>query len=91
MEESKTTKEMKPSYDELKNYVNQLMMQRNELVEKYREVTSAVNKLPWLFKVLKYEQFFSTETVDKAIKEISSMLFYEEPEEQEEANNKEDE
>ena len=69
MEESKKKVNVapeEPTTEQLKNYVNQLMAQRNELAKQLGEITSAVNKLPWLFKVLKYDMFFDTTTVEKA-------------------------
>ena len=78
--ESKEIK--KPSYEELNNFCNQLMMQNRELGRKLNEVGSAVTKLPFLFNVLNYSNLFDKETVDEAVFEIKELLFYKEPEEE---------
>lgn len=77
--ESKEIK--KPSYEELNNFCNQLMMQNRELGRKLNEVGSALTKLPFLFNVLNYSNLFDKETVDEAVFEIKELLFYKEPEE----------
>ena len=71
----------KPSYEELNNFCNQLMMQNRELGRKLNEVGSALTKLPFLFDVLNYSKLFDKETVDEAVLEIKELLFYKEPEE----------
>lgn len=68
-EEKKT-----PSYDDLKNYCNQLLMQRNQLAEKLNQITNVLNKLPWLFKVLEYSKMFNEAFVGECINEIELML-----------------
>lgn len=73
-----------PSYDDLKNYCNQLLMQRNQVVEKFNQVTNVLNKLPWLFKVIENDKMFSRPFVTKCISEIELILTP--PEASEEAN-----
>lgn len=63
-----------PSYDDLKNYCNQLLMQRNQLAEKLNQITNVLNKLPWLFKVLEYSKMFNDTFVGECINEIELML-----------------
>lgn len=71
----------KPTYEELNNFCNQLMMQNRELSRKLNEVGSALTKLPFLFNVLNYNTLFDKATVSKAVAEIKDLLFYE-PEEE---------
>lgn len=78
--ESKEVK--KPTYEELNNFCNQLMMQNRELGRKLNEVGSALTKLPFLFNVLNYSTLFDKETVDEAVLEIKELLFYKEPQEE---------
>lgn len=63
-----------PSYDDLKNYCNQLLMQRNQLAEKLNQITNVLNKLPWLFKVVENYKMFSEVFVSNCINEIELML-----------------
>lgn len=76
-EEGTNTNDMntdKPSYDQLKNWCDQLMMQRNQLAARLTQVTEVVNKLPWLFKVIENETMFSTAFVDSCVKEIQYIM-----------------
>ena len=41
-----------PTKEQLKNWCDQLMMQRNQIAERLNQVTDVLNKLPWLFKVI---------------------------------------
>lgn len=59
-----------PSYEQLKNWCNQLMMQRNQVAEKLTQVTDVINKLPWLFKVIEHRDAFDYDFVDMCAKEI---------------------
>ena len=64
----------KPTYEQLENWCNQLLMQRNQVAKELRQVTDIVNKLPWLFKVLENKDFFSGEFLDTCIKEIVDIM-----------------
>lgn len=81
MEEQKVKTEKRsdekriPTYEDLKNYCNQLMMQRNQLAEKLEQVTSVLTRIPWLFKVLENASKFSDETVKKSAEQIEFILF----------------
>ena len=79
---------VKPSYEELKNWCDQLMVQRNQLSQKLQQVTSVVNKLPWLFEVVNHREAFPSEFVDMCIKEIEMIMTppQEESEEESEEN-----
>lgn len=76
----------KPSYEELKNYCSQLLMQRNQVAEDLNRITSIVNKLPWLFEVVKAESAFDPKFVRQCIEEIETILTP--PKEEQEEDNK---
>lgn len=86
MEEKKINQEKqeikKPTYEELNNFCNQLMMQNRDLSRRLNEVGSALTKLPFLFNVLNYNTLFDKDTVGRAVAEIKDLLFYDEPEEE---------
>ena len=63
-----------PTVEELKNYCSQLLMQRNELATKLKEVTAMLNKLPWLFEVVKNDKFFDVEFVERCVEEIKLLV-----------------
>lgn len=63
-----------PTYEELKNYCNQLMMQRNQIANQLNQVTNVVNKLPWLFEVVKNQSSFNPTFVKLCIKEIETIM-----------------
>jgi hypothetical protein len=73
-----------PSYEELKDYCNQLLMQRNQLRSKLLQVTNVLNKLPWLFEVLKAKELFKKDFVDKCVLEIEEIMTP--PKEEQESN-----
>ena len=80
---TKDAETAKPSYEQLKDWCNQLMMQRNQLAQKLEQVSAITNKLPWLFEVLKASTFFSEEFVNSCSKEIELIMT---PPEEEEPN-----
>jgi hypothetical protein len=49
-------------------------MQRNQAIEKLRQITDVLNKLPWLFKVLEYKDVFPETFVDDCIKEVTYIM-----------------
>jgi hypothetical protein len=63
-----------PTYEELKNYCNQLMMQRNQIANQLNQVTNVVNKLPWLFEVVKNQSSFNPTFVKFCVKEIEAIM-----------------
>ena len=68
-------KEVKqPTYEELKNYCNQLMMQRNQMANQLNQITNVVNKLPWLFEVVKNQSSFNPTFVQFCVEEIESIM-----------------
>lgn len=71
-----------PTYEELKDWCNQLMMQRNQVAQRFRQVTDVVNKLPWLFEVVKTREAFTDDFVIACINEIESILLPPEVEEE---------
>lgn len=63
-----------PTYEELKNYCNQLLMQRNQVAEKLNQVTEIINKLPWLFKVIELKSSFDPAFVEFCTKEVEYIM-----------------
>ena len=80
------TEKTQPSYDELKNYCDQLMMQRNQLGQRLQQVSNVINKLPWLFEVVKLREVFNDTFVNQCINEIESIMTP--PEEEENVETK---
>lgn len=65
MEEKK-----EPTYEQLKNWCDQLMMQRNQLAERLNNITDVVNKLPWLFKAVEHKNAFPSKFIESCVQEI---------------------
>ena len=84
--EKDTQEVQQPTYEELKNYCDQIMMQRNQLAQKLQQITSIVNKLPWLFEVIKSRDVFNTAFVKKCVNEVEEIMIP--PSEDEEPINK---
>lgn len=69
-----TTERKEPTYAELKNWCDQLMMQRNQVAQRLNQVTDVINMLPWLFEVLKSRDLFDSEFVDYCKETIKAIL-----------------
>lgn len=65
----------KPSYEELNDYCNQLMMQNRQLMNKLNQVMAAQNKLSYLLEVVKIPEAFDNEFITKCTAEIQDMLY----------------
>lgn len=76
----------KPSYEELNDYCNQLMMQNRQLNTKLMQVMDIQNKLPFLFKVLKHSEYFTSDYINAVVDEIQLILPPYNPEEDTEDN-----
>lgn len=68
------TEEQKPSYDQLKNWLDQVVSQRNQLAERLNQVSNIMNKLPWLFKVIENANSFTPEFVYNCTQEVQYIL-----------------
>lgn len=89
LKEKVEEKEVKqPSYEELKNYCNQLMMQRNQMANQLNQITNVVNKLPWLFEVVKNQSSFNPTFVKLCVEEIESIMTPPPAEENEDTDKK---
>ena len=75
-----------PTKEQLKNWCDQLMMQRNQIAERLNQVTDVLNKLPWLFKVIENKESFEAEFVDMCAKEIVFIMTPPAEESKEETN-----
>lgn len=69
-EKLKSKKENNPSYDDLKNWCNQLYGQNVKLTR----ALNSINILPYLFEVLKAKDFFDDDFVDEIVSDIKSIL-----------------
>ena len=94
MEEKKTkaaSEAKEPTYEDLKNYCNQLYMQRNQVAERLDQLTDVLNILPYLFKVIENKDSFNTEFVVRCTEEIERIMTPqpESTEKEEQSENKE--
>ena len=64
----------KPDYNQLENWCNQLLLQRNQLAEKLRQVTDVLNKLPWLFKVIENKDLFDSNFVEYCKQDVMFIM-----------------
>lgn len=78
----------KPSYAQLNDYCNQLMMQNRELARRLQEMNGVLTRLPLLFQILDKASFFSDYILDKCATEICEIIF---PENTEDDNQEEEE
>lgn len=83
------TERKEPTYEELKNWCDQLMMQRNQVAQKLNQITDIINMLPWLFKVLEVRDSFDSEFVDFCKNTIKVILLPPEEKTEKEEENKE--
>lgn len=60
----------KPSYEDLKNWCNQLYGQNQQMAK----ALNSFNVLPYLFEVLKAKELFDKEFVDETIDNIKVIL-----------------
>lgn len=63
-----------PTYEQLKNWCDQLLAQRNQLAERLGQITDIHTKLPWLFKVIENKEVFNSEFVDSCVDEVTYIL-----------------
>ena len=83
-----TEESNKPTYEQLKNWLDQVVAQRNQVAEKLNQVTNIINKLPWLFRVIENKDSFTPEFVTVCANEIVDIMTVT-PEEKAEEDNKE--
>lgn len=81
-------KQEEPTVEQLKNYCNQLLAQRNELAQRYEQATGVLNKLPILFEVIKYREVFPEEFVKACVNEVMLILLPPKAEKKEEEEEK---
>lgn len=74
----------KPTYEQLNNWCNQLMQQRNEAYKEIQNLTSAYQILPYLFEVVKARDVFSEKFVAQCINNIENLLSLDDTENKEE-------
>lgn len=89
MEENKKQENVKkplekPTYEQLNNWCNQLMQQRNEAYKEIQNLTSAYQILPYLFEVIKARDVFSEKFVAQCINNIENLLSLDDIENKEE-------
>ena len=86
---AQTQESNEASYEQLKNWCDQLLMQRNQLVERLRQITNIQNKLPWLFKVIENKEIFKKPFVQSCIEEVTYILTPQEQDETDTEDSKE--
>lgn len=69
-----STNPEQPTYEQLKDWCNQLLIQRNQLNQRLNQVSNVMNKLPWLFETLKLKESFSAEFVQRCVEEIEFIM-----------------
>lgn len=87
--QNETAEVNKPTYEQLKDWCDQLLAQRNQLAQRLNQVTNVTNKLPWLFEVLKSGEFFSDNFVKKCAEEIEYIMTPPEEEKPEDGSKQE--
>lgn len=80
----------KPTYEQLNEYCNQLMMQNRELGRRLQEINGVLTRLPLLFQMLEKANFFSDYIIDKCVTEICDIMFPEEETDETEDQNQEE-
>jgi hypothetical protein len=70
----KNTETKKLTYEQLEQAANQLLAQNNELKQAFFEMSNAMKRLDYLFKVLDHVHLFDTEFADKCVTEIVTMM-----------------
>lgn len=81
MSENKMEQE-KLTYEQLEQAANQLLAQNNELRKTLIELSNAMRRLDYLFKVLDHVHLFDDEFVEKSIAEIKQLMTLPEPKEE---------
>lgn len=66
--------EEKLTYEQLENAANQLLAQNNELRRTLMELSTAMRRLDYLFKVLDHVALFDVDFVDKCTAEIVTLM-----------------
>lgn len=80
MEDSKnvvaqpTLETLKDENLKLKNYLDQLLQQRNQLAQQLNGVQNVLTKLPYLFKVIENAKVFNKDFVAMCIQEVQEIL-----------------
>lgn len=64
----------KPSYEQLKYWLDKAISDNKNLVAQLNEVTNILNFLPYLFKVVELKDNFDPEFVQKCNESITSIL-----------------
>lgn len=78
-----TEEKQGPTMEQLKNWCDQLLAQRNQLAEKLNQITDVINKLPWLFRVVENKEAFPPEFVELCSNEIIVIMTPPTPEKEE--------
>lgn len=73
-QKKKNTTPKKPTYEELNNYVNELMMENRNLRQGLNQIRDIQGKLPYLFKIIELKDTFPEDYRAAAMKEITVIL-----------------
>lgn len=72
--EENVKQEEKLTYEQLANAANQLLAQNNELRRTLMELSNAMRRLDYLFKVLDHVALFDVDFVDNCTAEIVQLM-----------------
>lgn len=72
--EENVKQEEKLTYEQLENAANQLLAQNNELRRTLMELSNAMRRLDYLFKVLDHVALFDVDFVDNCTTEIVQLM-----------------
>mgnify|MGYP003390942446 CR=1 FL=1 len=72
--EENVKQEEKLTYEQLENAANQLLAQNNELRRTLMELSNAMRRLDYLFKVLDHVALFDVDFVDNCTAEIVQLM-----------------
>lgn len=72
--EENVKQEEKLTYEQLETAANQLLAQNNELKRTLMELSNAMRRLDYLFKVLDHVSLFDVDFVDKCITEVVQIM-----------------
>lgn len=74
VDKKEANEKSKPTYNQLKEYVDNLYQQNMQLVQKYNQLNTVMNKLPFLFEVVNNSDKFDADFVKQCTEEIVFIL-----------------
>ena len=89
---AKATEKVKPTYEQLEQFVGQVMNENNQLKSELKRINdiSFFKRMDYLFEAVKNAAYFETEFIDKCVSEIQSILYPEQKDTEEEQKPEEE-